>query len=59
MLNIYSSFRIISCRFCFSNRIYNKILRSKHFIAQQFQLRLFVIVNADENHAIIAQQGFC
>mgnify|MGYP001789777608 CR=1 FL=1 len=35
-----------------------KFSARKHFITQQFQLCLFVVVNADENHAVFAQQGF-
>lgn len=36
----------------------NKVLLPKHLITQQLQLRLFVVVNRNEDHAVVAQQVF-
>ena len=36
----------------------DEVLLPKHFITQQLQLRLLVVVNADKDDAVVAQQVF-
>ena len=54
MLSTNLSWIIICC--CLNNQLTTEIFFPKNFIAQDFQIRLFVVVNADENHAIVLEQ---
>lgn len=49
---------IFWCISSFPNQLSHKILLSKNFIHQQPQVMHLVVVNGNENHAILAQQVF-
>ena len=46
---------ICYCILLFPYDISNKIIQTKHLIAQQFQLSLFIIINRNKYHSLIGQ----
>ena len=59
---IYRHTREISIIFiltAFPYKLRHKILRPKYLIHQQFEIRRFIVINADKDHAIVTQQIAC
>ena len=57
LMSIREKFGVVLSPF-FPGQTRDEILLPKNLIAQQLQLRLFVVVNRNEDHAIVAQQVF-
>ena len=50
---------LVVIRCSLPNNLTNQVLLTKDFIAEESQIRLLIVIDADEYHAVSSEELFC